>query len=439
MAVHIKRAVITALAALVLLWSGILSAQLKGEVRDGTLVAYAIAVPAVTFSGDAKHDLAQTITGVLRRDLALTGYFDVLDERSFLEGPEVPAEKVNFKNWLQVGAKGLVKVALTGTDPIEMDAQAFTVADGKKILHKRYKAGPAGLRSATHGFVRDLVYALTGERLKFLSSRIAFVEKEGKTYKLMVADFDGANARAVVTSDKIITLPSWSADGSRIFYTAYTSGDPYLYAYDLKTQKVSLIADHPGLNSSASASPDGKHIALRLSKDGISEIYLMNLQTKALTRLTSNLAIDTAPSFGPDGKAIAFVSNRSGDPHIYRLFVDDPGRVERLTDQGRYNQDPDYSPDGRYVAFTGRDEFYMFDLFLIDLQSRAISRITQKQGKNENPAFSPDSKLILFSSDRTGRNALWVTNLAGDRQTLLYSGPGEAITPAWSPEVTVTQ
>ncbi len=439
MAIHLKHALTAVVLGLALLSSLPAHAQLKGEVRDGALVAYAIAVPAATLGGDAKNDLAQTLTGVLRRDLALTGYFDVLDEKSFIEGPEVPAEKVNFKNWLQVGAKGLVKVALTGADPVEMDAQAFTVADGKKLLHKKYKAGPAGMRAAMHSFVRDLVYALTGEKLKFLSSRIAFVEKEGKTYKLMVADFDGANAKAVVTSDKIITLPSWSADGGRIFYTAYTTGEPYLYAYDLKTQKATLVSDHPGLNTSASASPDGKSIALRLSKDGNAEIYLMNLATKALTRLTSNLAIDTAPSFSPDGKAIAFVSNRSGDPHIYRLFVDDPGRVERLTDQGRYNQDPDYSPDGRYIVFTGRDEFYMFDLFLFDLQTRTISRITQKQGKNENPCFSPDGKLILFSSDRAGKNALWVTNLSGDRQTQIYSGPGEAITPAWSPEVTLVQ
>jgi len=437
MAIYLKRFLIIALGGTMLLWSGVAIAQLKGEIREGTLVAYAIAVPAFTFGGDPKNELAQKLTETMRRDLTLTGYFDVLNEKSFIEGPDVPAEKVNFKNWLQVGAKGLVKATLAGNDPVEMDVQAFSVADGKKILHKKYKAAPAGLRPAVHSFVRDLVYALTGEKLKFLSSRIAFVEKEGKTYKLMVADFDGANARAVVTSDKIITLPSWSADGSRIFYTAYTTGEAYLYAYDLKTQKVLLVSDHPGLNTSASASPDGKHIALRLSKDGNAEIYLMNLETKALTRLTSNLAIDTAPSFSPDGKSIAFVSNRSGDPHIYRLFVDDPARVERLTDQGRYNQDPDCSPDGRHIVFTGRDEFYMFDLFLLDLQARTISRITQKQGKNENPSFSPDGKLILFSSDRTGKNTLWITNLTGDRQTLIYSGPGEAITPAWSPEVTL--
>lgn len=437
MGLHFKYAVVFAL--LTALCGGTAHAQLKGEVRDGALVAYAIAAPAFVHGGDTTGELAVALTETLRRDLDLTGYFQVLDDRSFIEAPTVPADKVNFKNWLTVGAKGLVKATLTGTDPVELEMQAFDVAGGKSILHKKYKASAKAIRKAPHGFVRDLVQALAGVRLKFLSSRIAFIEKEGKTYKLMVADFDGADATAVVTSDKILTLPSWSADGAQLFYTAYTTGEPHLYAVDLKSRKVSLISDHPGLNTSASASPDGKSIALRLSKDGNAEIYLMNLASKALTRLTSNIAIDTAPSFSPDGKEIAFVSNRSGNPHIYRLFVNDPARVERLTDQGKYNQDPDYGPDGRYIAFTGRDEFFMFDIFLFDLQARTISRVTQKQGKNENPSFSPDGTLMVFSSDRTGKNGIWVTNIAGDRQRKIYGGTAEAITPSWSPEVTITQ
>ena len=437
MGIHIRRSLIFLCA--VALWGGEVHAQLKGEVRDGALVEYAIAVPAFTQGGDPKGELAKNLTETLRRDLALTGYFAVLDERSFVEGPEVPADKVNFKNWLTVGAKGLVKATLTGVEPVELEVQALDVAGGKKLLHKKYKANPKAIRKAVHSFARDLVQILAGERLKFLSSRIAFIEKSGKTYKLMVADFDGADAAAVMTSDKILTLPSWSADGAKIYYTGYASGEPYLYAFDLKTQKSALISDHPGLNTSASAAPDGKNIALRLSKDGNAELYLMNLESKALTRLTSNLAIDTAPSFSADGKEIAFVSNRSGNPHIYRLFLNDPARVERLTDQGKYNQDPDYSPDGKYIAFTGRDEFYMFDIFLFDVASRVISRLTQKQGKNENPSFSPEGRLIVFSSDRTGKNGIWLSNVKGDKQVQIYTGPGEAITPSWSPEVPVTQ
>ena len=154
-----------------------------------------------------------------------------------------------------------------------------------------------------------------------------------------------------------------------------------------------------------------------------------------LKRLTRNMAIDTAPSFSPDGKEIAFVSNRSGNPHIYRVWTNNTSRVERLTVQGKYNQDPDYSPDGKYIAFTGRDEFYNFDIFIFNISTRVISRVTQKQSKNETPSFSPDSKLLVFSSNRKGHNAIYLSNVKGDKQVMVYYGNGEAITPAWSPQV----
>ena len=428
-----------AIAVFLCFFSATLAAQLKGEVRDGSIVEYAVAVPAFSSTGQAKSELAKALTEAMRRDLSLSGYFQVLDERSFIETPETAPDKVNFKNWMTVGAKGLVKAVVSGTDPVDLDLYFFDVGGAKQLLHKKYHSSAKAARRSVHSFVRDMAELLTGERLKFLSSRIAFVEKTTKNYKLMVADFDGSDARPILQSDKIMLLPSWSADGERIFFTAYTNGEPDLYQVEVKSGKTTLLSDYPGLNTSASASPDGKNIALRLSKDGNAEIYLMNLESKGLTRLTNNIAIDTAPSFSPDGKEITFVSNRSGNPHIYRLFLNDPARVERLTDQGKYNQDPDYSPDGKYIAFSGRDEFYMFDIFLFEVASRTISRVTQKQGKNENPAFSPDGKLLIFSSDRTGKNGLYLSNTKGDRQILIYTGQGEAVTPSWSPEITGNQ
>ncbi len=416
-----------------------LAAQLKGEVKKGELVDYAIAAVAITVNGQTADALSGKLTETLRRDLDMTGYFSVLDEKSFIEKPETGFAQVNFKNWLTVGAKGLVKGTATGTDPVELELAFFDVGAAKKVLHKKYKAPQAQIKRAIHSFVRDLGQLLTGEKLKFLSSRIAFIEKTGGAYNLVVADFDGSDKQVVYRSDKILLLPAWSADGSKLFFTSYQKGDPFLYSLEIATKKLSLIADHPGLNTSAAASPDGKNIALRLSKDGNAELYLMNLESKGLTRLTNNMAIDTAPSFSPDGKEISFVSNRSGNPHIYRLFTADPARVERLTEQGNYNQDPDYSADGKYIAFTGRDEYFMFDIFLYDLKSRVINRVTQKQGKNENPSFSPDGRLILFSSDRTGKNAIYISNLKGDKQFLIYKGEGETVTPCWSPELPLVQ
>lgn len=414
-----------------------LFAQVRVEVTDGAIAEYNIAVSPVFAENKEDKALANEISESIEMVLNLTGYFRVLDKRSFLEKPETPVQSIEFKNWLNVGANGLIKGRIKTTEGnTELDLHFFDVAEGKQLLHKKYKASPATAKKAAHRFINELVQMLTGEELLFMFARIAFVERfsDGR-YNLVTMDFDGSNRNVIYSSKRVILLPAWSADGKRIFFTSYEKNNPNLYSIDVRTKRITLVSGYEGLNTSASAAPDNRTIALRLSKDGNAEIYLMDTVSKNITRMTKNMSIDTAPSFSPDGKEIAFVSNRSGNPHIYRLFVDNPSRVERLTTQGRYNQDPIYSPDGKYIAFTGRDEFFMYDIFLLDMSTRAISRVTQNQKKNETPSFSPDSRLLVFSSDRTGKTSLFLSNLQGDRQVLVYSGQGEAITPTWSPEV----
>ena len=420
-----------------LLFSASLSAQFKVEVTEGQISDYKIGAPDFAEASPKSAKLAKTLSTVLRRDLNLSGFFTVLDPRSYLNKKETPVNKLVVQAWTQVGAQGVVKASLNVQDKTELKLVFFDVATGKSRLAKVYKGSPSAIRRSVHSFVKDIVFLLTGEKLSFFDSKIVFIdkkqEKKGMRYRLILADFDAANQKVLVTGTNILSLPAWSYDGKKIFYTSYTTGAPYLYAITIATGKKKLISSFPGLNSSVSASPDGKHIVLRLSKDGNAELYLMNLLTHKVKRLTRSIAIDTAPSFSPDGKYISFVSNRSGVPHIYRLSVNNSNRVERLTTQGRYNQDPDYSPNGKSIVFSGRDEKYQFDLFVYDIPTGSISRLTQNQGRNENPTFSPDGRLILFTSDRLGRTGLFISTLDGKKQEKIFVGYGNIITPAWSP------
>lgn len=410
-------------------------AQIKVEVTDGSISQYNMAVTSITAKEQADTALANEITEAIKMTLDITGYFKILDPKSFLEKADVPVTSTDFRNWINVGANGLVKGTMKGSDNVELELFFFTVADGKQVLTKKYKSSAKTIKKAAYRFVNELIMLLTGEDFSFMFSKIAFVEKSGDMYSLVTIDFDGSDKKVIHAEKKIILLPEWSADGKKIYFTSYEQNNPNLYSIDVKTKQKKLVSSHEGLNTSPSSHPDNKSIALRLSKDGNAEIYIMNTQNGELSRMTKNMAIDTAPSFSPDGKEIAFVSNRSGNPHIYRLWTDNPSKVERITDQGKYNQDPDYSSDGKYIAFTGRDEFFAFDIFLFDLSTRIIARLTQKQGKNESPSFSPDSKMLVFSSDRKGKNALYISNVKGDKQIMVYAGEGETVSPSWSTEI----
>ncbi len=398
-----------------------LFAQLQVEVKDGAVAEYNMAVSPLHVLDGADVAHASEISSAIERVLDITGYFKILDKKSFLEKPETAFNAVNFKSWLDVGANGLIKGTLKGKDDVELELAFFDVAKGKEVVKKKYSSKASLAKKSAYRFAAEVIKLLTGE------------EKKGEKYSLVVTNFDGSGRKELYSTSKTILLPEWSADGSKIFFTSHEKNNPNLYSYDLKTSQIKTVSAYEGLNVSASAYPDNKTIALCLSKDGNSEIYSLDTTNNELKRLTVNAETDTAPSVSSDGKEIVFVSSRSGNPQVYRMSLTDLNKVERLTEQGNYNQDPEYSPDGKKVAFSGRDEKYQFDIFIIDLASRQISRITQNQGKNESPTFSPDSKVIGFSSNRSGKSKLFLSNISGTKQIAVYSGEGEVLMPSWSP------
>jgi Periplasmic component of the Tol biopolymer transport system len=412
-----------------------LFAQLQVEVKDGSVADYNMAVSPLAVLDGANAELAADIVSSVEKVFDITGFFNVLNQKSFLEKPEVPMDKVDFKLWRNVAANGLVKGTIKGKDEIVLDLAFYDVNGGNKVFGKTYKSTKAGdAKKSAYRFAAEVIKILTKEEMNFMFSKIAFVEKKGESYSLVVTNFDGSGRKVLVgPSSATILLPEWSADGSKIYYTSHKNNNPNLFVVDLATTRIKTVSSYEGLNVSATAHPDNKTVSLCLSKDGNSEIYSLDTATNELKRLTKDVGTDTAPSVSPDGSEIVFVSNRSGNPQIYRMSLTDLSKVERLTEQGNYNQDPEYSPDGKKVAFSGRDEKYQFDIFVIDLASKQISRITQNQGKNESPTFSPDSKLIGFSSNRNGKNKLFLSNVSGTKQIAVYSGEGEVLMPSWSP------
>jgi TolB protein len=53
-------------------------------------------------------------------------------------------------------------------------------------------------------------------------------------------------------------------------------------------------------------------------------------------------------------------------------------------------------------------------------------------GNNEDPSWAPDGRYLVFSSSRTGRKKLFVSDLSGASQVQLTHGGGDDTSPAWS-------
>lgn len=387
-----------------------------------------LAVPPLY--GDEK--LGQRVQELLKRDLELAGYFKVLDGKGWFFDPAkegMSAEKINFDNWTNVGAAGLVKgeVKREG-DKVSLDLRLYLVNKKQQVTLK-YKASSvseSGVDAQVHEFVNALLEYYTGKAGIF-GSQIAFVARNKSGLKQIYAtDMSGAGMRAITNNGSINLLPTFY--GGRIFYTSYQDRNPDLWVYE--GGKHRKLSSQQGQNSGAAQCKD--KVAVTLSMGGTNtDIYLIDAKTgQQVRRLTEHWAIDTSPSFSPDCSKIAFVSGRAGSPQIYVMNADGSNQ-RRLTYQGTYNTSPTWSPSGDVIAFQARDERNNFDVFTVDLAG-SIERLTQDQGNNEDPSFSPDGRYIVFTSDRDRKrgHSLWLMTADGQHQRKILDGSFS--NPSWA-------
>lgn len=406
------------------------------EVGSPDFRPLALAIPDVRPIGSspAVAKVAQAITTALRFDFDLAAQFEVLDPKSYLADPAkegMTAAFINFGDWVNVGAVGLIKgAARDAGGKVSVELRFFDVASERSTLSKTFTVAADEGRVAGHTFADELVEKMTGGKGIF-RTRIAMVKKTPKGRELYMMDLDGENLRAVTNNGSLNLLPSWTPDGRGLVFTSYLRHNPNLYRLDLASSQLTLLSNERGLNTGGATSANGGQIALTLSRDGNSEIYTMNADRTGLRRLTKEWAIDSSPSWSPDGKQIAFTSARLGNPQIFVMGADGSS-PSRMTYKGTYNTTPDWSPRGDLIAFTARDERNVFDIFVIEVATKEIRRLTQDQGHNEEPSFSPDGNHIVFTSTREGRSQVWVMAIDGSNQRRITSAGGFT-TPAWSP------
>ncbi|GAB3262418.1 Tol-Pal system protein TolB [Chitinimonas naiadis] len=383
-------------------------------------------VAIASMAGEA--GLKESLTSVIRADLASSGRFRLVDTGN-TPLVEVPAAG-ELNGWKGRGADALT----TGTVKVEADGSAqvrlrlFDTLTQKPLAGFELRAKAGEGRRAAHQLADQIYEALTGEKGVF-STRIAYVLKQGKRYELQVADADGHNAQTVIGSNEPILSPTWSQDGSQLAYVSFERKKAVVFVQDVYSGSRKAVAAFKGSNSAPAFTPDGRSLAVTLTIDGISQLYMVDVAGGAPRRLTRSASIDTEPAFSPDGRTIAFTSDRGGSPQIY-VMPAGGGEPQRLTFDGPYNVSPSFSPDGKSLTFIRRDNG-RFVVASMDLATRQSQTLTSG-GTDESPSFAPNGKLILFASEAGGRGVLATVSSDGQFKQRL-SASGDAREPAWGP------
>jgi TolB protein len=387
-----------------------------------------IPVAIVPFGGDG--ELAQSINAVVVGDLQRSGLFRLVDLAR--KSPHELTE-VSYPDWQVRGADALAigTVVLQANGRIEARFRLLDVVKQTELFGQSVSAKGDQVRAVGHR-VADLIYEkLTGDKGVF-STRIAYVNRQGQKFSLVVADSVGYNEQIVLAQNEPIMSPAWSPDGSHLAYVSFETGHAAIYVQSLYTNQRLVLANFRGSNSAPAWSPDSKQLAIVLTSDGSSQIYLIRPDGSGVRRITFSGAIDTEPNFSPDGQTLLFTSDRGGSAQIYSMPVEG-GSEQRMTFGEGSNYSPRFSPDGKGFVYThfSNGKFY---IAMQDFQNGQVEILTTG-GWEKKPSFAPNGKLILFASEARGRGILASVSSDGRVQQHMFTQSGDAREPVWGPHL----
>lgn len=381
-------------------------------------------ISVVRFSGDEKA--AESINTVVINDLKRTGLFKLVDPAG--RAPHETSE-VKYVEWDEIESLliGSIKPLDGGTFAVKF--RLLDMVRRTEMLSQVVTAKNDQVRAIGHR-IADLVYEKLIGSPGVFSTRIAYVNRDQGSYRLVVADSDGYGEQALLTSRDPLMSPAWSPDAKQIAYVSFERQRAMVFAQSLSTRQRTLLADFPGSNSAPAWSPDGKRLALVLTRDDFSQLYTVNADGSDLRRITYSESIDTEPTFSPDGKFLLFTSDRGGSPQIYRVPVEG-GNAERLTYETGNNFSPRFSPDGKSFVFS---HFLggMFFIAVQDFESKQVQILTSG-GWEKKPSFAPNGKLILFATEVQGRGILATVSSDGRVKQKMVAQRGDIREPTWGP------
>ena len=427
-----KSVFLSVLLTLSLLYGAQARAVMEIEITRGGQDAMPIAI--VPFGWQGNHALPQDVAQIVADDLSRSGRFSPLDRQDLVATPTNGAQ-VRYGNWRLSGVDFLLigQVEAAANNIYQVQFQLLDVLKQQHVTGYKLTVQNGRLRQAAHE-IADIVYEkILGENGAF-NTQIAYVSATGvakeRSYKLQVADSDGYQPVAVLTSSRPLMSPAWAPDARRIAYVSFEDRQQSaIYVQDTRNGSRKKLISRSGINGAPAWSPDGRRLAVVLSHKGDPEIFTVDVDSGQISQVTRNRAIDTEPAW-LDDNTLVFTSDRSGSPQIYKVAVSG-GKATRITFDGSYNASPASSGDGRTLAFVhangGR-----YQIAVLDLQTGLMNVITDGS-LDESPSFAPNGSMILYASESRGKGVLGAVSVDGSVKQRISLTDADVREPSWSP------
>lgn len=404
------------------------AAPAPGGAPDGQSILDGLSVPAgatrplpkiavLPSLAAAMEDV--TLRSVVRRDLDLSGEFDVLADSAAPEGLYLDDSPVDVKAWAAKGAEAVVKVSgrKLSSGVAELRGQAYFVNVGEQpVFDRKFEVPIDDVRLESHRIADLVIGALTGQNGGF-ASRMVFASGSGTLRRAFIIDADGHDAKPISPPAQIALAPAFGP-GQEPFWSGSVNKDVYrIYRASSPTPvKTNIDGSVYGLAFSS----DKSSVAAAIGQG--KTINIFEGPTLDALKIASPIGMALRPTYSPSGKLAFAGEGKFGQ----RIWVDG----KPISPDGLFASAPTFckNPNGVRVIYAvgvGKNT----DLVASGETGGGTYRLTQNQGSNGYPACSPDGRLVAFFSTRKGGEGpgLYMMRLDGGRPKRISTLLGDSL------------
>jgi tricorn protease len=290
----------------------------------------------------------------------------------------------------------------------------------------------------------EAAFSPDGVRIAYVPLSRAFTAwkryRGGRATPVWIANLADSVVEKVPRENSNDFNPIWVGD--KVYFLSDRDGAVSLFAYDLKSKKVSRTFENSGLDlKSASAGPGA------IVYEQFGSLNLYDLKTGTTSRVPVTVSGDM-PEVRERYKAVGDSLEIAGlSPNAARVVFEARGEIvtvpaekgdpRNLTNTtGVMERDPAWSPDGKTIAYFSDES----GEYMLHLKPQSGAGETVRIALGDKPSFyfssrwSPDSKKIAYSDAHL---AVWYVDIAVKKPVLVdkdryYGGTGGS--PCWSPD-----
>jgi Tol biopolymer transport system component len=250
---------------------------------------------------------------------------------------------------------------------------------------------------------------------------------------IMLMAPDGSGQTPIAAGAGAAGGPVFSADGTKIVYTAGISDDAEIWSMNADGSNKTQLTDDDDQDAQPWWSPDGTQIVYRAFAGGHYDLFVMNADGTGSVNITNTPnGSEFNPSWSPDGSRIAFGGrlDETEDFEIWSIAPDGNNRLQ-LTDDDLDSSQPDWAPDGSKVVYSLGSDDLGYDLWTVEPDGSDEALLLDLDENLESPAYSPDGTRIAFGAYNGTETNVWVAAADGANPVLINNN--YTYSPSWQP------